>query len=72
MHQDNSTSILIASFVDITINLLWSLIEYWLGMKKGIYGVQNTEQPLFKIQTNPSCQESVKIGGGPLVAFFRY
>ena len=43
-----------------------------LTRHEGIYSVQNTELPSFKIQTNLIGQESVKIGGGPLVAFLRH
>ena len=41
-------------------------------MKEGIYSIQNTELPSFKIQTNSIDQKNIKIGGGPPVAFLRH
>ena len=41
-------------------------------MKEDICNVQNTKLPSFKIRTNPIGQKSVKIGGGPPVAFLKY
>ena len=41
-------------------------------MKEGMCSVQNTEQPLFKIRTNPIDQKSVKIDGDPPITFLRH